>query len=271
MSIAPPVGAMSAYLSRLVSSQPLSVAPPPRQARSPSISRSRCETAARAGRGVRPRPGHRRHAVRGAGLLLRRPDRRPQPRPPAPGAGERARRARTRAGAGPRRDPEGQGLRRRPRQPPTSITASPSSTSSPARRPRPKANAPTYTTVFAEALIKEAETDDTIVAITAAMPSGTGLDLFAKRFPDALLRRRHRRAARGDLRRRPRRPRACKPFCAIYSTFLQRAYDQVVHDVAIQKPAGALRDRPRRAGRRRRRRPMPARSTSPISAACRAS
>ena len=99
---------------------------------------------------------------------------------------------------------------------------------------KPASNAPSYTKVFAEALIEEAEHDDKIVAITAAMPSGTGLDLFAKRFPercfDVGIAEQHAR----DLRRRPggRRLQAVR---AIYSTFLQRAYDQVVHDVAIQK------------------------------------
>ncbi|HET6184969.1 MAG TPA: 1-deoxy-D-xylulose-5-phosphate synthase [Acetobacteraceae bacterium] len=92
---------------------------------------------------------------------------------------------------------------------------------------------PQYTRVFAETLIAEAERDPTIVAITAAMPSGTGLDRFAKRFPDRCfdvgIAEQHAVTFAGGL--------ACegmKPFCAIYSTFLQRAYDQVVHDIAIQ-------------------------------------
>src|SRR6185503_18975722 len=80
---------------------------------------------------------------------------------------------------------------------------------------------PSYTKVFAESLIKEAKKDPKIVAITAAMPSGTGLDLFGKAFPE-------RTFAAGMA------ADGMKPFCAIYSTFLQRAYDQVVHDVAIQ-------------------------------------
>jgi 1-deoxy-D-xylulose-5-phosphate synthase len=95
------------------------------------------------------------------------------------------------------------------------------------------AGPPSYTKVFAEALISEAERDETVVAITAAMPSGTGLDLFAQRFPercfDVGIAEQHGVTFAAGL--------ACegyRPFCAIYSTFLQRAYDQVVHDVAIQ-------------------------------------
>jgi 1-deoxy-D-xylulose-5-phosphate synthase len=95
-------------------------------------------------------------------------------------------------------------------------------------------NAPSYTKTFANALIDQASRDDKIVAITAAMPDGTGLDLFATRFPnrcfDVGIAEQHAvtfsaALAAGGL----------KPFCAIYSTFLQRGYDQVVHDVAIQR------------------------------------
>ena len=95
------------------------------------------------------------------------------------------------------------------------------------------AKAPTYTRVFADALVREAEADAKIVAITAAMPSGTGLDIFEKRFPrrmfDVGIAEQHAVTFAAGLA-----AEGMKPFCAIYSTFLQRAYDQVVHDVAIQ-------------------------------------
>ncbi|SDB28244.1 1-deoxy-D-xylulose-5-phosphate synthase [Bauldia litoralis] len=95
------------------------------------------------------------------------------------------------------------------------------------------ANVPAYTKVFANALIGAAEKDDKIVAVTAAMPSGTGLDLFAKRFPDRCfdvgIAEQHAVTFAAGLA-----TEGFKPFAAIYSTFLQRAYDQVVHDVAIQ-------------------------------------
>ncbi|HTK80045.1 MAG TPA: 1-deoxy-D-xylulose-5-phosphate synthase [Rhizomicrobium sp.] len=96
------------------------------------------------------------------------------------------------------------------------------------------AKAPAYTKVYAEALIAEAEKDERIVAITAAMPSGTGLDLFAKRFPDRCfdvgIAEQHGVTFAGGLA-----AEGMKPFATIYSTFLQRAYDQVVHDIAIQR------------------------------------
>ncbi len=96
-----------------------------------------------------------------------------------------------------------------------------------------KSNAPTYTRVFAESLISEARHDDKVVAITAAMPSGTGLDLFGQAFPnrtfDVAIAEQHAVTFAAGLA-----AEGYKPFCALYSTFLQRAYDQVVHDVALQ-------------------------------------
>ncbi len=97
-----------------------------------------------------------------------------------------------------------------------------------------KSNAPSYTRVFADSLIKEAAHDDKIVAVTAAMPDGTGLDLFAERFPsrcfDVGIAEQHGVTFCAGLA-----AGGMKPFCTMYSTFLQRGYDQVVHDVAIQR------------------------------------
>jgi 1-deoxy-D-xylulose-5-phosphate synthase len=96
-----------------------------------------------------------------------------------------------------------------------------------------KPNAPAYQNVFGQSLVKEAEKDDKIVAITAAMPSGTGVDIFNKAFPkrtfDVGIAEQHAVTFAAGLA-----SEGYKPFCAIYSTFLQRGYDQVVHDVAIQ-------------------------------------
>jgi 1-deoxy-D-xylulose-5-phosphate synthase len=98
---------------------------------------------------------------------------------------------------------------------------------------KPKANAPSYTKVFGQSLVKEGEKDDKIVAITAAMPSGTGVDFFQQAFPDRTfdvgIAEQHAVTFAAGLA-----TEGYKPFCAIYSTFLQRGYDQVVHDVAIQ-------------------------------------
>ncbi len=111
------------------------------------------------------------------------------------------------------------------------------------RQAKPAANVPSYTSVFSQALIAEAETDDKIVAVTAAMPAGTGLNKFEDRFPerffDVGIAEQHAVTFCGGL--------ACegyKPFAAIYSTFLQRAFDQVVHDIAIQRlPVRFMLDR----------------------------
>ncbi len=97
-----------------------------------------------------------------------------------------------------------------------------------------KSNAPSYTAVFARALMDQAARDDRIVAVTAAMPDGTGLNLFAERFPrrcfDVGIAEQHAVTFSAGLA-----AGGMKPFCALYSTFLQRGYDQVVHDVAIQR------------------------------------
>lgn len=98
---------------------------------------------------------------------------------------------------------------------------------------KPKANAPSYTEVFAAELIKQAQIDPKVVAITAAMPSGTGLDRFAEVFPtrcyDVGIAEQHAVTFAAGLA-----ADGMKPFCALYSTFLQRGYDQVAHDVALQ-------------------------------------
>ena len=95
-------------------------------------------------------------------------------------------------------------------------------------------NAPSYTSVFAQSLTRQAEADDKVCAVTAAMPDGTGLNLFAERYPsrcfDVGIAEQHGVTFSAALA-----AGGMKPFCAIYSTFLQRGYDQVVHDVAIQR------------------------------------
>jgi 1-deoxy-D-xylulose-5-phosphate synthase len=111
------------------------------------------------------------------------------------------------------------------------------------KQSKPKSNAPAYTKVFGESLVKEAHKDGKIVAITAAMPGGTGVDIFEKAHPtrtfDVGIAEQHGVTFAAGLA-----TEGYKPFCAIYSTFLQRAYDQVVHDVAIQKlPVRLVLDR----------------------------
>jgi len=102
------------------------------------------------------------------------------------------------------------------------------------KQAKPKANAPSYTKVFAQSLIAEATRDEKILGITAAMPSGTGLDLFGQAFPkrmfDVGIAEQHAVTFAAGLA-----AAGYKPFCAIYSTFLQRGFDQVAHDVALQR------------------------------------
>jgi len=102
------------------------------------------------------------------------------------------------------------------------------------KQAKAQANAPSYTKVFGESLVKEARKDDKIVAITAAMPAGTGVDIFGKAFPertfDVGIAEQHGVTFAAGLA-----TEGYKPFAVIYSTFLQRAYDQIVHDVAIQR------------------------------------
>lgn len=102
------------------------------------------------------------------------------------------------------------------------------------KQSKPKTNAPSYTKVFGQSLVKEAAKDPKIVAITAAMPGGTGIDIFEKAYPDRTfdvgIAEQHGVTFAAGLA-----AEGYKPFAAIYSTFLQRAYDQIVHDVAIQK------------------------------------
>ena len=101
------------------------------------------------------------------------------------------------------------------------------------KQSKPKSDTPSYTKVFANTLVKHAENDSKIIGITGAMPSGTGMDIFAKKFPDRMfdvgIAEQHGVTFAAGLA-----TEGYKPFAAIYSTFLQRAYDQVVHDVAIQ-------------------------------------
>ena len=102
------------------------------------------------------------------------------------------------------------------------------------KQSKAKSNAPSFTKVFAEALMQEAQEDKGVIAVTAAMPSGTGLDLFGEAFPertfDVGIAEQHAVTFAAALA-----AAGMKPFCAIYSTFLQRGYDQIVHDVAIQR------------------------------------
>ena len=255
MSIAPPVGAMSAYLARLVSGAHLPDAArhrqAARQASAQARSTARVTRAEEYARGfvtggtlfeelgfyyVGPIDGHNLDHLLPVLKNVRDAQHRPDARP--------------------RRDPEGQGLRAR-----RGLRRQVSWRQQVRRRHRHagqgrRPTRPAYTKVFAESLIKEARKDDKIVAITAAMPSGTGLDLFGKRIPDAHLRCRHRRAARGDVRGRPGHGGLQAVLRDLFDLPAARLRPGRPRR-GDPEPARALRDRPRRPRRRRRRRPMP--------------
>ena len=197
----------------------------------------------------------------GARLGLRRRRRRPR-RPRAARGAARGARGRP-AGRRPHRDGQGQGLRARPRTAgwrawrsgtPPSRSRSPTAPPVRARRrpPAPPSPPPQYTKVFGEAMVEEVRRDRRVVGITAAMNSGTGLNMLQKAEPEhyfdvGIAEQQAVLFAAGLALE------GAKPVCAIYSTFLQRAYDQIVHDVCLQKLDVVFAHGPR--GPRRRRRP----------------
>lgn len=232
MSIAPPVGAMSAYLSRLISSKPYLTLRHLAKDIADTLPRPLRDAARKAeeyARGlvtggtlfeelgfyyVGPIDGHNldhllpvlenvRDAVDGKPVLIHVVTRKGHGYPPAESASDKLH----------------------------AVAKFDVATGTQAKS---KSNLPTYTRVYADALIAEAEADRRVTAITAAMPSGTGLDLFAKRFPDRSfdvgIAEQHAVTFAAGLA-----VEGLKPFCTLYSTFLQRGYDQVVHDVVLQK------------------------------------
>ncbi len=200
-------------------------------------------------RGICPRhPGRRRHDVRGARLPLRRPDRRPQPRALLPVL-KNVRDAPD-GGADPRRHQKGKGYAPAEAAADRGHAVVKFDVVS-GKQTKAKPNAPAYTRVFGESLIKAADVDDKVVAITAAMPSGTGVDLFSKEHPDPTgLRRRHRRAARGDLRGGPGDGGVQAVLRDLLDVPAARLRPAGARRGAAE-PAGALRARPGRSRRRR--------------------
>ena len=230
MSIAPPVGGLSAYLARMVSSSEYLGLRTMASKVARKIGRRVGQSVAK-GRRICPRHGDRRDHVRRTGLRLCRPDRRPQSGSPDPGAGKNARQ-RTGPGADPCRDQKGKGYA------PAENSADkyhgvPKFDVVTGKQKKSTGGPPAYQNVFGETLARLAETDPRICAITAAMPSGTGVDKFAQAHPDKAfdvgIAEQHGVTFAAGLA-----AEGMRPFAAIYSTFLQRAYDQVVHDVAIQ-------------------------------------
>ncbi len=258
MSISPPVGAMSRYLTRIYAEKPfqdfkaaaksaVALLPPPLRAGA-ERARDLMKSAVIGGTlfeelgfsYVGPIDGH---DVRELVSVLRHG---------APSS--------HRAGPDPCHHAQGQGLRPAENAPDKYHGVSKFDVATGVQR-KSAASAPTYTKVFSDALIAGAQRDERIVAITAAMASGTGLDRFQKSFPkrffDVGIAEQHGVTFAAGLA-----AAGMRPFCAIYSTFLQRGYDQVVHDVALQQlPVRFAIDRAGLVGKTERR--TPARSTSP--------
>ena len=218
-SIAKNVGAIAEYFHK-IATNPTYANLHDRAARSRRKVRRQGRPAHRAqGRGSRQ--GHRRprRDLRGVRPPLLRPDRRP--RHSAAHRDLRVPQDAERAGPPPHPHPEGPGFEPALEKPEKFHGLGQYEPETGETKP---AGQQTYSEIFGETLAKFADTNDKIVAITGAMPSGTGLDLFRPHHPDALLRRRHRRGTRRALRR-GLATKGFKPFCAIYSTFMQRAYD----------------------------------------------
>ncbi len=266
MSIAPPVGGMSAYLARLVSGGAYrslrklgkTVAehlPAPAAARRPARPRNTpaaWSPAAPSSRSWASTTSARSTATTWTHLVR---------------VLKNAARDRRPAGAGPRRHPEGQGLRARPRTPPTSTTAWSSSTWSPASRPRRQPARRSYTKVFAQELIKQAETRPEDRGDHRRHAVGHRPRPVRPRLPRAHLRRRHRRAACGDLRRRPGRRRheavlrrSIRPSCSAATTRWSTTWPSRACRCASPSTAPAWSAPTAR--------PTPARSTSATWARC---
>ena len=267
MSIAPPVGAMSAYLATPHLRRDLPAAPQLGEAARQDPAQG-LGAPGGARRGIHPRLLDRRHAVRGDGLLLCRPDRRAQFRSSASGLAQRARHA-ERPDPGPRRDPEGQGLRHAENSADKFHGVGRFNVVTGAQEPS-SGGAPSYTKVFANALIEEAKADDEDRRDHRGDAVRHRARPLRGSLPRALLRRRHRRAACGDLRRRvsppkasSRSPPSIRPSSSAPTTrWCTTSPSRTCRSASPSTGPGWSAPTAR---------PMPALSTWPISPACRAS
>ena len=251
MSISPSVGALTKYLEALMAGPPLREAQGRHQAGAAQDSRHR-RPDGRGGQGTRGGPAadlHARYALRGARLPLRRSGERALDAGPARSARERRRGSTARCWCTP--SPRRARATSTPRTSRSSTTDRRRSIRWPGSRSGKPASAPSYTAVFGKTIVRLAEHDPRIVAITASMPDGTGLIPFAERFPERFLNtgiaEQHSVTLAAGLALG-----GSRPVVAIYSTFLQRGFDQIFHDVCLMDAAGRLRARSRRHRRQRR-------------------